>query len=174
MRSPPDRPSGHSPGRMRVGTDSQRGLKFNCIGIYTSFVIFAGGTTVPLDFPFLPTFAPLPATPPPPGHCRLQLERAKAQESGLLGLGCGSRKGWGGGTRSRVSLGFQERRRERGKLPGFGIFFTSQDGNLDKPEIGREALTGEGRRQKGVPGVPFPGANRCIPGPETPHLCNCT
>lgn len=81
-----------------------------------------------MDFPFLPTIAPLLATPPPPGHCRLQLERAKAQESGLLGLGCGSRKG-GGGDTEPVSLGFQERRRERGKLPGFGIFFTSQDGN---------------------------------------------
>lgn len=51
-------PAGHCPGGIWEGTDLETTVEFNCIRIYSSFVIFAGEggeTTVPLDPPYPPT-----------------------------------------------------------------------------------------------------------------------
>lgn len=68
-------------------------MEFNCIIIYSSFVIFLqGGGTLHLDPPHSPTFAPSFPLPPPRSHCRQQPGRAKAGENGVFGLGCRHRE----------------------------------------------------------------------------------
>lgn len=70
--------------------------------------------------------------------------------------------GGGAETWRRVSPGIRESesRRESGKLGGFGVFFTKQDGNLGNPEFGKQV-----RKDEDTPGPPTPPQP-----PRQPHL----
>lgn len=116
-------------------------MGFNCIIIYSSFVIFLQ-EGVHLDPPHPLTFAPSFPLHPPPGHCRRLPGRAKAGETEFLGLGCGRREVEGDAEPAGFPLGFRERPRESGKLPEFGVSFQVQGGNFGNPEFGSDVRKG--------------------------------
>lgn len=77
----------------------------------------------------------------------------------------------GGGPRAGFPLGLRDRRRERGKPLGFGVFFTSQDRNLGHPEFGRQVLKG-GDSISWSAGV-LPRGDSSTAGRAKPPLSSC-